>query len=58
MDAKLAVAQRRDEFVSAFNREDVNALCDLCEPDIIQDGLRLVRLGCLGCVASRRNATH
>jgi ketosteroid isomerase-like protein len=36
MDAKLAVAQRRDEFVSAFNREDVSALCALCEPDVIQ----------------------
>jgi hypothetical protein len=36
MDAKLAVARRRDEFVSAFNREDVSALCDLCEPDVIQ----------------------
>jgi hypothetical protein len=36
MDAKLAVAQRRDEFVSAFNRQDVSTLCDLCEPDIIQ----------------------
>jgi hypothetical protein len=36
MDAKLAVAQRRDEFVSAFNREDVSALRDLCEPDVVQ----------------------
>jgi hypothetical protein len=36
MGANVAVAQRRDEFVSAFNREDVGALRDLCEPDVVQ----------------------